>query len=201
MIRVRTTRAGWLSAPLLAYALAIGCARGESKERPLPPGQQQAQAIQQTDSAAVRRFVQSFYDWYRPMSDADRADPLAVVLGSADRWLAAGLAAALRGADLGEFQRELSFDAFLWSQDPCARYDVASVTVAPNAFYVAVRPVCPAGSEGAKWQTKQPLVEVVRESGQWKIANVKYDRGDLKAELCSAARPDSARVSGATACR
>ncbi|HEY5063070.1 MAG TPA: hypothetical protein VII52_16135 [Gemmatimonadaceae bacterium] len=146
-----------------------------------------------TDStAAMRQFVQGFYDWYTPIALADNHFPADWrVLSSAPSYLDAGLASALRADSVASLivpdQREtLNFDPFLASQDPCPRYEVTDVRSAPRGYRVRVRPIC----ADPRWQTATPVVVVIPDAGHWKIANVFYENDDLRSMLCQFAKGD-----------
>ena len=154
-----------------------------------------SEAVAPADSAAVHQFVQGFYDWYTGLDDS-RTDPVSVVLASGSQWISGELAAAIQDdmtarTDSVQFRRTLDFDPFLWSQDPCARYEVERVVTQTDKFLVTMRPVCAVGSAGQRYQTKAPAVEVSRANGKWSIQNVVYSKGSLISMLCSFAQDDA----------
>jgi hypothetical protein len=180
-----------------ALLLLFACAQPSPKESERAASSfEQSSAVQRSDSVEARRFVQAFYDWYKPLYDSDRLDPISIVLSTRSHWLTPDFAAALRGdstarADTIQFRMTLNFDPFLWSQDPCPRYEVSSIRPTKDSFKARVRPVCQPGSQAAKWQTNEPTVEVLRDGDQWRIKNVFYGPSDLISMLCGFAKDDS----------
>ncbi len=71
------------------------------------------------------------------------------------------------------------------------RYPVTDVRHGGRSYRATVQPVCPTPA-AQSWQTldKTTVVEVIPEASRWKIANVFYEKFDLKRELCFDARTD-----------
>jgi hypothetical protein len=139
--------------------------------------------------ASAHRFAQEFYDWYIAYVVLFRTRGPAhwVVLGNPTYLLDADLASALRGDSImgdNNVGEALDSDPFLWSQDPCAHYEVTEVSQRGHAFRATVRPVC----KDTLWQKKRPVLEIVPDSGHWKITNVYYDAFDLRSGLCAEAK-------------
>jgi hypothetical protein len=146
-----------------------------------------------SDEKAARQFVESFYSWYTPRANADLKYPSWWIIltsrpGALDDRLAAVLradSAAQRG--VGEPTREvINFDPFLYSQDPCPRYEPLQARREKGLYLVEVRPRC----ADTTWQTQRPVVAVSRSAGEWKIVNVFYEKSDLMGLLCEFARAD-----------
>ena len=167
--------------------------RGSSARQDVTP-------ITADSTQAVRRFVQQFYDWYVPLTIAHHSFPAYYyVLDKANSYLDRDLAAALRADSVVEetnpekaTRETLDFDPFLASQDPCAPYDVVKVARRGDAFRVGMRP--------CHTNVVSPTVEVRAEAGQFKITNVLYGDGDLKAYLCHWAQADLRRDRRPTRC-
>src|SRR5262245_40114873 len=122
----------------------------------------------------------------RAHHDASRAEWL--VAGNLDGNLARALrddSSAQRVA--GVPTREvIDFDPFLYSQDPCPRYEALHARREKGLYLVPVRPVC----TDTTWQTDRPVVAISRASGQWRIVNVFYEKSDLMGLLCQFAKAD-----------
>src|SRR5205823_5972500 len=149
---------------------------------------------QQSDSAAVVQFVQGFYDWYTSIVGTHPFPDEWAVLSAGTRFITGDLASELRADSVAlEHPRPsgqtLNFDAFLDSQDPCWRYRVTDVRSGAGKFMVTVSAVCP--PQRQQYQSKRPVLEVVSQDGRWRIANVFYEKGDLKSLLCGFANADT----------
>ncbi|HEX4684640.1 MAG TPA: DUF3828 domain-containing protein [Gemmatimonadaceae bacterium] len=181
----------------LALTVSVAGAQGNPKKPAKPSGAVGRATTPRVDSAAaVRRFIQQFYDWYTPFVAAGPKYPAWFrILTYSERYLAEPLASALRadsteqGVNL-DSREVIDFDPFLESQDPCPLYEATDVHSDRHDYRVTVRPICPNPiSQG--WQTSKPVVSVVAEGGQWKIANVYYkEKGDLMSMLCRFAMAD-----------
>lgn len=145
------------------------------------------------DTASVRMFVQSFYDWYVPIAlQHNEAPAWYRVLQSRDTVLSTELRSGLRAdstrqAAMSGEVTELNFDPFLASQDPCAKYEVANIQSDTSGYRVTVHPAC-----GSGYQQPDVRVEVVRSEGMWQFADFYYDGIDLKSVLCESAREGAA---------
>lgn len=181
----------------LAFSASIACAQRTLKNAAQHPRSLvQSSAARTVDSTmAVRQFVQAFYDRYLAFLQTESRFPdWWHVLSSTPGDLDANLARALRADSVASrtepATRELiGFDPFLESQDPCPRYAVTDVRSDAAGYRVTMRPVCP-NAESQKWQTARPVVEVIPEAGHWKIANVFYEKGNLRSLLCGFAKAD-----------
>ena len=160
---------------------------------PAPTKPHRSTTVRPNSTRAVRRFVQTFYDWYVPIALSDTVHIITwyYVLNNADRFLDRGLAAALRADSVAQqmdpmkqTREVLNGDPFLYSQDPCGPYEVIDVQHRGGAFIVLVRP-CHAKAAG-------PVVEVRAVGGRWRISNMLDLDGhrDLKSYLCQWAKED-----------
>ncbi len=134
-----------------------------------------AQGSGASEKESVRRFVQSFYDWYcmdaLAMAPADaperaltiRRDMFSPTLARAlDEDLAAQR--RVKGEIVG-----LDFDPIVGSQNPAVRYKVAGIIRNGRNYRVQVRPVGDADPAHAF------VVELARRGdGGWQIANFHY---------------------------
>jgi hypothetical protein len=132
---------------------------------------------------SVRRFVQSFYDWYVPFALSDNRGP-AWDLALKYRTSAFGpeLLRSLREDSEAQARVEgvivgLDFDPFLNSQDPCERYEVGRATQRGESYRVDVHALC------AQNRNEDPeiVAELVRKGDSWVFVNFHYpsDRSDL----------------------
>lgn len=175
----------------LAFSASGSCVQGVPKgaAQQSPVIAQNSATSGRDSTAAVRQFVQGFYDWYTPIAlSFPRFPAWYDVLNNADRYLDRDLAAAIRADSVARegdpITREtLNFDPFLSSQDPCGPYEVIEVRRRGDTFRVPIRP-CHAKGAG-------PVVEVRAVDGRWRIANVFYGKGDLKSYLCQWAKADA----------
>ena len=174
-------------------ALLIAACRGERKAPPIVQQVAQAGVVKRStlDSAAdpaadsVRRFVQSFYDWYAPLDgDRDgsaRTSPYDSVLIARPEALTPELLAAFR-ADVQKQRADTTgeivsvsadYDVFLSSQDPCGHYDAGAVVRTAHGWSVKVQGDC----------GQAVVADVVRIARRWAIANIVSDDGDLLTQL------------------
>ncbi len=184
----------------LTFCASGACAQGAPKNvaRQAAPITLDSVVRANDSTAAVRKFVQGFYDWYAPFVQTEPRFPgWWQILSSAPGYLDANLASGLRADSAAQridpVSREvIDFDPFLNSQDPCPRYEVTDVHSDGRSYRVSARPVCP-NANWQYWQTldKTTVVEVVPEGGHWKITNVFYEKGDLKSLLCLNAKADT----------
>jgi hypothetical protein len=178
----------------LAVSLATGSGCSPTPQKPEQSATSTSVAVV-ADSEAAHRFVQKFYDWYTAGTAYGVKAPAGFDQMLAN-YLDASLAAALRAdaaaqRDSAQFRQSLSVDPFLFSQDPCPRYEVAEVRRVEGKFVVTMRPVC-ANATAQKYQNKQVAVEVARQGDEWRIHDVSYlDGSTLKGRLCNFAREDS----------
>lgn len=145
------------------------------------------------DSAAARVFVQSFYDWYAPIANAESRVPASWrALTSRPESLDGKLMRALRADSAAQSEGAaatrdvINFDPFLASQDPCPRYEALQARLENGEYLVPVKPIC----LDSAWQAQRPLVAVSRASSEWKIVNVYYEKRDLMGLLCQYAKAD-----------
>lgn len=137
----------------------------------------QASAAMGNQQNSVRRFVQSFYDWYVPIAlrRGTVGPAWDQVLERRPSVLAPELARTLRLDSEAEASAPgeivgLEFDPFLGSQDPCERYEVARVRRSAGGYSVTIHAVC------TKNETYVPEVvaEVARGSRGWRFTNFVY---------------------------
>ena len=187
-----------MNAPTVATALmvlACSYSAGCSKQRPLDTAASSVATFDSaeagTDSAFASAFVQSFYDWYTPLANAESPTPAWWrVLTTRPEALDSNLVRALRAdsaARAGVPTREvLNFDPILDSQDPCPRYEAVQTQRKNGAYFVTIKPLC----ADTTWQTQRPVVAISRAANRWRIVNVYYDKGDLMGLLCQFANAD-----------
>lgn len=142
----------------------------------------------QPAASAPQNFTRSFYDWYSTLVKAKHsAPPWLAALDQRAAHFKPELSQALRGAsmprkgDEADDIEELDFDPFLWSQDPCERYEVGKVTGKGASYHVEVYSIC----EGEKSDRPEVIVELVQTPQSWVFVNFHYpeDDSDLLSEL------------------
>jgi hypothetical protein len=125
--------------------------------------------------------VQEFYDWYLPLTSVQRVGPTwyelltrrsEILTPQLRRALQADSAAQVGapGESVG-----LDFDPFLFSQDPCERYEVGGATRKGTRYWVDVYEVC-AGKRSAH---PHVVAEVAPSRGGWVFVNLHYGRSNL----------------------
>jgi hypothetical protein len=125
---------------------------------------------------SARQFAQSFYSWYAPKANSENASPAwRAALETSDFALSPQLASALkedleahdsvRGEIVG-----LDFDPFLFTQDPCERYDAGNAVRRGASYRVPMNAVC----EGTKDGRPDVFLEVSWQGGRWTIVNAHY---------------------------
>ena len=161
----------------------------------------------EVNTADARQLVQGFYDWYAPLAvamsketgAARAARGFAAWQAMQGHSLAPDLVDGLRADSLLRTDRSrehdlLEGDPFLWSQDPCAPYDVTAVDGQGVRALVTVTATCARGST-----PPTPVIEVKRGAAGLEITNVYYyDTLNRTGELCRNARqlPASQRPRG-----
>lgn len=179
----------WRFLTQMGFLVGTACTQGQ------PPRDATAQSGPVADSAAAHRFAQEFYDWYTPLGPRPGGPSWFLLLSGRTFRLEADLVAALRSDsiarnDARQFRETLNFDPFLDSQDPCPRYAVSEVRRIGAKYRVKVKPVC-ANAIAQSYQTGEPVLEIVSESGVWTISDVFYsDSATLKRTLCGYAKDD-----------
>ncbi|MGC3988660.1 MAG: DUF3828 domain-containing protein [Chthoniobacteraceae bacterium] len=144
------------------------------------------------EAAAVRSFVQHFYDWYVPLSGHTKLPPEEEALKKRTADFSPELAKALQ-ADLDANARAgevvgLDYDPFLNAQDPCQKYVVGGKTSEDHGVWkVEVFGVC----DGKK-EAKASVIAVVkaRASHSWFFTNFEdpEDKTDLLQNLRALAK-------------
>lgn len=150
-----------------------------------------AQTKQADSTASAKRFAQSFYDWYAPLATSDSLDRTGHIasevatarkpaLFSKQLWAALRADFAASAKAKGDPQG-IDYDPFLSGQNPCARYQIGSVSHRHNSYFADVYPVC----DGALSDTVEVVAELQPISGSWQFVNFRYLRGhtDLLREL------------------
>lgn len=133
----------------------------------------------------ARAFVQQFYNWYLTTAPGYSPSPAYWrVLNEQPSSLTNELQQLLQTDSLARSSAEprrevLNFDPFLASQDPCSSYQAIAAEKVDSVYVVTVRPVCAVSG----LQTTQPRVQVVPQSGSWRIADVYYESDNLRALL------------------
>ncbi len=162
-----------------------GCARPASNERTVS-GTTSKEVV--PDTAAVRQFVQRFYDWYAPVAAGDSRHPTywATLNGRGlDRVLAEALRSdSIASARADETRELFNADPFLWSQDPCTPYAVDKVDVSNTGFRVTVVAICRLPP------SNRPILDVRPAGTSFEIVNVFYGNEDLRSLLCGYAKAD-----------
>jgi len=129
--------------------------------------------------------TREFYAWYVPIAnDLKYPGPSAgAVLKERPQSLTSELASALR-EDLDAQAKAheivgLDFEPFLGTQDPCEKYDYTLVKATDLSALVRIATAkdhdCSVGPDS--------MVEWTLREGRWRIANIRYEHGDLLAEL------------------
>ena len=178
-MRLSHSRAGRTALGILALTFVAACAQAQNKP----------------DTAAVRVFVQRFYDRYASVQE--QADAQAQVLAAKPSFLSAKLQTALRADSAARFDKPeptrelLSFDPFLASQDPCPRYRVGAVRLRGDSARVGVHSVCP--FKGPDSVSPRPAVTVIvyRVGSRLEIADFIYGGVTLSRLLCQYAMADT----------
>lgn len=134
-----------------------------------------SQASTNAESTRVRQFVQSFYDWYVPLTqDIKNASPLKQTLNSRPEAFSPELRQALQQDVDAQAKAEeivgLDFDPFLNSQDPDPQYAVRSITRSGNQYRVQLF------SLRQDRQRSGPDVIAIIENihGHWQFVNFEY---------------------------
>ena len=122
-----------------------------------------------SDTAAVRAFVQQFYDWYLPQTNVE------VAIRDRPNAFAPELYRALKADDDAQTKEPavivgLDFDPFTASQDPCARYEARQIMKKGTSYEVDVVAQC-----DGKWDDHPSVVaKVERQGGTWVFADFRY---------------------------
>jgi hypothetical protein len=130
-----------------------------------------------SDSASVRKFVQSYYDWYIPVAANEKIDgQILAVVGSVDAFTP-GLHHALQEDMVADRHSELlvglDFDPFLNSQDPPSHYLAGKVAKKGKSWLVQVQIPSIQGSPAATMVTAQ----VEKMDYGWRFQNFLYPNG------------------------
>ena len=129
-----------------------------------------------SQSDAVRKFVQDFYDWYVPASHRASSDrPADIVLRERPSVFDSNLARELKEDSDAQSKVQgdivgLDFDPFLAAQDACERYEVVSVRKDEESYRVDVRGV--GGCE--KHDGPDISAEVIPKDAAWLFTNFHY---------------------------
>jgi hypothetical protein len=130
-------------------------------------------------SQLAARFAQEFYAWYMPVVVDGQVIPAwKAALEKRSEAFSPELAAALK-SDVDAQEKVtgeivgLDFDPFLFSQDPCERYDVGKIIAHGSRYRVAVHRVC----DGSKSEDPDVIAEVARQDGEWVFVNFHYPQG------------------------
>ena len=139
----------------------------------------QAQSPSAADSSAAARFITEFYAWYASRANVTEEEPAWThILKERAAALAPPLREALRADSEAQAQAEgesvgLDFDPFLFSQDPCERYEVATLRKnergSATSFLAEVHGIC----DGEQQTRPAVVAELVKANGGWVIANVR----------------------------
>jgi len=131
-----------------------------------------------SDSGGARDFVQSFYDWYVPISHRASSDrPAEIVLGERSSAFDSTLARELKEDSDAQSRANgdivgLDFDPFLSAQDPCERYEVVGVRKNGESYLASVR-----GIGGCENHGETDVdAEVIARDGAWVFTNFHYPR-------------------------
>ena len=133
----------------------------------------------QQDGSSCRRFVQEFYDWYVPFTQANvdgRAMDIALQrkapLFHPDLARALKIDSAAQSRAKGELVG-IDFDPFLGSQDPADHYEARLATMKANKCSVEVRPASP-GDTAAKPGKADVVAELSFVGARWEFQNFRY---------------------------
>lgn len=135
-----------------------------------------ANAENATQSQSPKIFLQSFYDWYTPISVKEGPLPAVdITLKEKPNVFNSVLYKGLQEDSVARNEYPgyivgLDFDPFLASQDPCEKYVVGDVTRLGDSYKANVFGVC----DGKKDANAGVIVEVVRHDSQWVIKNFYY---------------------------
>jgi hypothetical protein len=147
-----------------------------------------AQSARQTpDSAGAIAFVSEFYRWYTPKTHGKNDGPaFLIALRSRRPAFAPPLYRALEADANAQAKVKgdivgLDFDPFLFSQDPCERYEPTGAVHRPAGFRVTVAATC----DGRKDPDATVLADVELQNGTWVFANFADHEGknDLRSTL------------------
>jgi hypothetical protein len=133
-------------------------------------------AFAQTDTESSQAFVQSFYDWYTPLSLKEHSLPaIDITLSERQNLFSHELYMSLRADSIARkkdpgFIVGLDFDPFLATQDPCEKDEVGKAILEGDKYIVEVYEVC----EGKKRTAPNVEVELSKKDGQWIIDNFYY---------------------------
>jgi hypothetical protein len=144
-------------------------------------------ATQRSDSAEAVAFVATFYRWYTPITHRTTSGPAFVVaLRSRRAAFTPALYRALEADADAQAKVKgdivgLDFDPFLYSQDPCERYEPARAVRQRGGFRVTVVAIC----DGKLDADAAILVDVERQNTPWALANFADHEGmnDLRSTL------------------
>lgn len=132
----------------------------------------------ETDGGA-RAFVQDFYGWYVPKSlEAPTTPPWRIVLQERANALEPALSLALK-QDIDAQDRVageivgLDFDPFLFSQDPCERYEVVEMKQRGPVYDITIHSFC----DGAETPQAIVVAEVAKRGNRYVILNLHYPEG------------------------
>jgi hypothetical protein len=130
------------------------------------------------ETEACRQFVQAFYDWYVPLTQAQtNGTPWGLAVQSKADMFDPGLVRALKADSDAKAQAKgdligLDFDPFEGSQDPADHYEARKVTWQGNKCLVEIwpSPADPAEKTGKP----DAVAELLRENGHWRFLNFRY---------------------------
>lgn len=134
-----------------------------------------AQSKGQTAEAA-KIFVQSFYNWYVPVTLRDNPVPASdIALKQRSTAFSPMLFRALEEDSKAQAEAQgyivgIDFDPFLASQDPCDHYDVGNVTHQGAGYRFDIYGVC----SGKRDEKPDVIAEVARQGGSWAFTNFFY---------------------------
>jgi hypothetical protein len=145
----------------------------------MPPMQRAwAQTTKQADTASsAQRFTQRFYDWYTQIARSVSADsyPVEFAIKRKPEVFSKPLLAALRADVAARSQGKgendgLDFDPFLFTNDPCERYQAGRVSRQHNSYSVNIHAVC----AGELTDSVYVVAEIKPTGGIWHFVNFHY---------------------------
>jgi len=127
-----------------------------------------------SQAVEVRKFVQSFYDWYTPKASSAKLKdlPYYVAIRAKPELFTPRLLRALKAdhqawVHAKDDPEGIDFDPFMNSQDPDLRYLAGKVRLKAGFYYVELLPI----REGVRLKKAVIVAKVEGRRGRWRFAN------------------------------
>ncbi len=150
--------------------------------------QAQPKSVRESSKSA-RTFVQSFYDWYVPIQEAQHyRSAWSLILKSKKSMFSQALIEAIENDIEAQDKSDaadggivgIDWDPFLSTQDPAEHYIVGGVSRRAGNYRVAVHRIL----SGKKQSKPDVLVELTLSNGHWIFINFHTpEKGDLLSAL------------------